>query len=111
MIKYTIFLGLNDSATRVNYSHAAAVRAICEQFADFGATLTDHTGVYTYADGSKCIEPSIEITIFADETDATRIETGALALQEQFNQETIILSTEPAPATKFISRKDMAAAV
>ena len=111
MIKYTIMLGLNDSVTRKNHPRARAVAAICKQFADLGATLTDHTGIYTYADGSAVVEPSIEITVYGEESDGARIEAGALALKAQFNQECVILNSEEAPATKFLSCNDLAAAV
>ena len=53
-------------------------------------TITDTVGVYTHDDGSKVIEPSLEITSY-DKTLKQAIEI-AKQLCKELNQETIIVS-------------------
>jgi len=95
MIKYTLYVGLNDKETkRQNVETVEAckiARNIILKYTD-GATIYNAVGFYTHSDGTVTIENTLRIELFGTAPDALMIIIETL--KAVFNQETIIKETQ-----------------
>lgn len=102
-MKQTIYLGLNDQHTKeqVISTTAAllAVGEICNSFFS-GATIQACEGIYKHLDGTKVSEQTIKIELFNASQDMLHQFIGYI--KKQFNQESILLTTETNIKTEFI---------
>lgn len=66
------------------------------------STIDKCIGIYKYADGRKTEEPSVRVTVFAEEDRKPAFVAAVQRMKAVLDQETIILSIEDAPETLFI---------
>ena len=93
MVKYTLYVGLNDKDTKTQVLDSVECYKIAENIIvnDFGGcTIYNAKGIYTHNDGSVVIENTLRIEIIADDNDGAIINT-CNALKVAFNQECIIV--------------------
>ena len=95
MIKYTVYLGLNDKDSKVQEvstleAYKIATNIINRMFD--GATIFEAKGVYKHDDGSVVIENTLRIELlFADKNDVKKLVED---LKRIFNQESVAVQTE-----------------
>lgn len=96
MKKYTLYVGLNDQATKQQEigtvdAYKIATNIFCQYTG--GATIYESKGVYTHNDGTVVIENTLVCIVFSDDPEA--IKKAATTLKTAFNQESIAIeSTE-----------------
>lgn len=102
-MKQIIYLGLNDKDTKKQIigtkKALLAISEICNSFFS-GATIQACEGVYKHLDGTKVSEQTIKIELFNASQDMLHQFIGYI--KKQFNQESILLTTETNIKTEFI---------
>ena len=95
MIKYTLYIGLNDKDTKLqNIDTFEASKIVQNILTDKtgGGTIFNATGVYKHDDGTVIIENTLRVEIVAAAVDAVR--AAIEIIKTALNQESIILQTE-----------------
>lgn len=95
MEKTTLYLGLNDQATKhQEIATTEAYKIVTNLITAYagGGTIYECTGVYTYDDGTIITEKSFKIELFGGE--AKKIIQLAGVLKNALNQESIIMQRD-----------------
>lgn len=102
-MKQTIYLGLNDQNTKVQVISTKKafcfVADLCNDYFN-GATISLCDGLYKHTNGEKVSEQTIKIELFNASQDMLHQFIGYI--KKQFNQESILLTTETNIKTEFI---------
>jgi uncharacterized membrane-anchored protein YitT (DUF2179 family) len=95
MIKYTLYIGLNDKDTKLQnidtFEASKIVQNILTEKTG-GGTIFNATGVYKHDDGTVIIENTLRVEIVAAAVDAVR--AAIEIIKTALNQESVILQTE-----------------
>ena len=95
MIKYTLYIGLNDKETKQQnidtFEASKIVQNILTEKTG-GGTIFNATGVYKHDDGTVIIENTLRVEIVAAAMDAVR--AAIEIIKAALNQESVILQTE-----------------
>ena len=107
MKKYTILIGRERANKRWFFGLFRSIVSLRKVrsvvFDAVGASTIDRCdGVYEYADGRRTEEPSVRVTVFAEEDRKDAFVAAVQRMKAVLDQETIILSIEDAPETLFI---------
>ena len=95
MVKYTLYIGLNDKDTKLQnidtFEASKIVQNILTEKTG-GGTIFNATGVYKHDDGTVIIENTLRVEIVAAAMDAVR--AAIEIIKTALNQESVILQTE-----------------
>ena len=95
MIKYILYMGLNDKDSKTQKISTVEAYKIATnillKYTD-GATIYETQGIYKHNNGQIVIEPTLKIELLFIELDT--VKRIARRLKTVFNQEEIILQTE-----------------
>ena len=96
--KKTIYLGLNDQATKTQVINTIEAYKIVNNLIsnDFsGGTIFEAQGIYKHADGTIVIERTLRIELLLFEAgDAAKVSNLIQTLKKVFNQESVAVQTE-----------------
>ena len=95
MMKYTLYIGLNDKDTKqqnINTLDASKIVQNVLTEKTGGGTISSATGVYKHDDGTVIIENTLRVEIVAAALEAVR--EAINIIKTALNQESIILQTE-----------------
>lgn len=95
MLKYTVYIGLNDQhSKRQEISTLEAFKIVQNILSDKtgGGTVYNATGIYKHDNGEIVIENTLRVEIVAAPLEAVRAAIGII--KTALNQEAVILQTE-----------------
>lgn len=95
MLKYTLYIGLNDQHTKnQEISTLEAFKIVQNILSDKtgGGTVYNATGIYKHGNGEIVIENTLRVEIVAAPLEA--VKTAIQFIKSALNQESIIMQTE-----------------
>ena len=97
MTRYTLTIGLFDKDTKKQkISSDMAMKIVSDlvtQTIGYG-TIYNGSGIYTHANGSIVIEPSIIYFVDGEEKEESKIKTLAWMIKKTLNQESIMMEKQ-----------------